>query len=205
MKEKLRKNDFQEVITVDDGKSKFRKMIVTALTAVALLIVIIAVIAIVSAVNAYKEPVRHIVKGVNKADTLLLMETIYPEDMVVFKRFNEKNAGTAWKDYLENNDDYIENKMDEMGLEKAKCDIVAKEEIKGSNLEVIEDFYESTYEVEVKKAYRVEVNMTFSTKGGDETPSGWLCVVKIEDEGWKFCPEYSENHFDFIDEAIRFK
>lgn len=205
MKEKFGKNDFQEVAVIDNKKSKFRNMLITALTAVVLLVVIIAVIAIISAVNAYKEPVNRIVKGINKADTLLLMETIYPDDMVVFKRFNEKNAGTAWKDYLKKNDDYIEKKMDEMGLEKAKCDIVAKEEIKGSNLEAIEDFYESTYEVEVKKAYRVEVDMTFKTKGGDETPSGWLCVVKIEDEGWKFCPEYSENHFDFIDEAIRFK
>lgn len=205
MKEKSGKDDFQEVATIDKDKINFRRMLITASTAVSVLVLIVVIIAIVAGVNAYKEPVRHIVKGVNKADTLLLMENIYPEDMVVFKRFNEKNEGTAWKDYLKNNDDYIEKKMDEMGLKKAKCDIVAKEEIKGSNLEAIEDFYESTYEAEVKKAYRVEVNMTFSTKGGDETPSGWVCVVKIKDEGWKFCPEYSENHFDFIDEAIKFK
>lgn len=203
MKEKSGKGDFQEAI-IDEGKIKFRQMLMIASTAVSVLLLIIAVIAIVAGVNAYKEPVRRIVKGVNKADTLLLMENIYPEDMVVFKRFNEKNEGTVWKDYLKENDKYIKKKMDEMGLKKAKCDIVAKEEIKGSNLEAIEDFYESTYEVEVKKAYRVEVDMTFSTKGGDETPSGWLCVVKIKDEGWKFCPEYSENHFDFIDEAIKF-
>lgn len=204
MKEKSGKGGFQEAVPTDEGKGKFRQMLIMASAGVLVLVLIIAVIAIATGINAYKEPVKRIVKGINKADTLLLMETIYPEDMVTFKRFNKKNEGTVWKDYLKENDKYIKKKMDEMGLKKAKCDIVAKEEVKGSNLEAIEDFYESTYEAEVKKAYRVEVNMTFSTKGGDETPSGWLCVVKIKDEGWKFCPEYSEDHFDFIDEAVKF-
>ncbi len=95
--------------------------------------------------------------------------------------------------------------MDEMGLKKVKYDIVAKEKVSGSNLTDIKNFYQEEYEADVKKAYRVEVNMIFKTKGGNETPSGWLCVVKLKDEGWKFCPEYSEDHFDFIDEAVNFQ
>lgn len=174
-------------------------------------VVIIAVLIFVTVylgTHAYQKPISDIVRGVNKADTLLLMESIYPEDMITIKRIDEKDKGTVWKDYLKRNDDYIEDKIDEMGLKKAKCDIVAKEKISGSNLAHIKSFYEREYDIDVsdvKKAYRVEVNMTFKTKGGTETPSGWICVVKLKDEGWKFCPQYSDAHFDFIDEAVNFQ
>lgn len=197
--------DFREVKS-SDNKSKKVYLIVSVVFAV--IIAILIFVAIYSGVHAYQKPIEDVVRGVNKADTLLLMESIYTEDMIMVKRVNEKNAGTVWKDYLKHNDDYIEKRMDEMELKKAKCDIVAKEELSGSNLAHIKSFYEREYEVDiddVKKAYRVEVNMTFKTKGGKETPSGWLCVVKLKNEGWKFCPEYSEDHFDFIDEAIKFQ
>lgn len=197
--------DFQEV---KSHNSISQKILLIVSIGFAVIIVILIFVTVYLGTHAYQKPINNVVRGVNKADTLMLMESIYTEDMVIIKRADKKGSGIAWKDYLKQNDDYIEDKMDEMGLKKAKFDIVAKEEISGSNLVRIKEFYERKYDTDigdVKKAYRVEVNMTFKTKGGTETPSGWLCVVKLKDEGWKFCPEYSEDHFDFIDEAINFK
>ena len=194
--------DFQEVKSPDNTSKKY---LIIVLAGIAVVIAIVIFTAVFIGLNAYRRPIKDVVKGVNKADTLLLMESIYPEDIITVKRINKKDSGTSWKDYLRQNDDYIESKMDEMGLKKVKYDIVAKEKISGSNLTDIKNFYQEEYEADVKKAYRVEVNMTFKTKGGNETPSGWLCVVKLKNEGWKFCPEYSEDHFDFIDGAVNFQ
>lgn len=189
---------------VPPAKVKKKVLTITLITVIAVAVIAVSV-AVYAGLHAYQKPFKNVVKGVNKADTLLLMEAIYPEDMITVKRINKKESGTAWKDYLKQNDDYIEKRMDDMGLKKAKYEIVAKEKISGSNFDDIENFYEDKYEADVKKAYRVEVNMTFKTRGGDETPSGWICVVKLKDDGWKFCPEYSDSHFDFIDNAISFQ
>ncbi|MDE5569749.1 MAG: hypothetical protein K2I82_03740 [Ruminococcus sp.] len=194
--------DFQEV-KLPDNKSK--RTLIGISAGIAIIVAVVIFTAVFVGLNAYRRPIKDVTKGVNKADTLLLMESIYPEDIITVKRINKKDSGTSWKDYLRQNDDYIESQMDKMGLKKAKCDIVAKEKISGSNLTNIKNFYQEAYEADVKKAYRVEVNMTFKTNGGNETPSGWLCVVKLKDEGWKFCPEYSEDHFDFIDKAVNFQ
>ncbi len=204
--EVIEQKDFEEV----KKPKKKAKKVLTIIAIVAVITVITAIcIAIYSGVNAYKKPVDDVIHGINKADSLEIMEAIYTDDMLMVKRVNEKNAGTEWKDYLKENDDRIETRMEELDLKKAKCDIVAKEELSGSNLDEVKKFYENEYQLDpddVKKVYRVEVNMTFKIKnGGDETPSGWLCVAKIKNEGWKFCPQCSQSHFDFIDEAINFQ
>lgn len=197
----------EKVAEISDSTDDMSKKVIT-ITVVGLIAIVIIVIAVsvFLGANAYKKPINDVVKGVNKADTLLLMESVYPEEIITVKRINKKNEGYTWDDYIEQSDEAIEERLDAMNLKKAKCEIVAKEKLSGSNLDEIENFYKQTYESDVQKAYRVEVNMTFKIKSGsDETPSGWVCVVKLKDEGWKFCPEYSEKHFDFIDEAIRFE
>lgn len=204
----MKKNkDYDEKSRNDETHDDIsKKVVVIVSVGVAFIIIVAIAVSVFLGINAYKKPVNDIIKGINKADTLMLMESMYPEEIITVNRINKKNEGTAWKDYLKQNDDYIESKMEEMHLEKAKCEVIAKERISGSNLDEIEKFYNTAYESEVKKAYRVEVNMTFKIDGsGNETPSGWICVVKLKDEGWKFCPEYSEKHFDFIDEAIKFQ
>lgn len=190
-----------------EGKKsgKFKKILmITGISAIILIILIIAVM-IISGVNAYKKPIKKLVKGMNKADTEMIMESLYNEDTITFKRVNAKNNGTSWEDYLKQNDKNIESKLKNMGLKSTDYDIDAKEELSGSNLKEVKEFYKNEYEADVKKAYRVEVSFTFKTKGGNETPGGWICVVKLKDEGWKFCPEYSEKHFDFVDAAINFE
>ncbi len=189
----------------EEKSGRFKKILMITGISVIILIILMIAAMIISGVNAYKKPIKKLVKGMNKADTEMIMESLYNEDTITFKRVNAKNNGTSWKDYLEKNDKNIKSKLKNMGLKSTDYDIAAKEELSGSNLKEVRDFYKNEYEADVKKAYRVEVNFTFKTKGGNETPSGWICVVKLKDEGWKFCPEYSEKHFDFIDSAINFK
>lgn len=191
---------------VEDYENKKKKNIFTyiGIGAVAVLIVVI-IIVIIIVMNAYKKPVRNLVKGMNRANTEILMEAVYPEDVVTYKHIDAKNNGISWEDYLQNNDNLIKSRLENMYFKKAKCKVLAKEKISGSNFDKIHDFYIDKYDVEINKAYRLEVNMTFRTNSGSETPSGWICVVKIKGEGWKFCSEYSEKHFDFIDEALKFE
>lgn len=193
-------------LAVKDSEKRIPSwLIITIISAIAVIIITIVTAVAVSSAS-YKKPIKNIVRGVNKADTVLLMESIYPDSNISFRKIEKNKDGVEWETYIKQNDKYIKTKMKEMRLDKAKCDILAKEEISGSNFEAIRDFYSKNYDVEVKKAYRAEVDMTFKINGGgNETPSGWVCVVKIKGEGWKFCPEYSEKHFDFIDEAIDFQ
>lgn len=182
-------------------KDKLKKFgILAAIAAVILLIAILAV-TIFFNVNAYKTPIKNVIRGVNKADTELILESVYTEDAVAGKRVTLKDSELTWKDYLKQNDKKIDSMLDESGFKRAKYDIVAKEKLSGSNLDEIKKYYAGEYEADVKKAYRVEVKFEFKTKGGTETPSCWLMVVKLKDEGWKFCPKYSENAY-YITDAV---
>lgn len=190
----------------DENKSGgFKKVLMIIGVSAVAFIVLLVILMIISGVNAYKKPIKTLIKGMNKADTEMIMESLYNEDTITVKRINTKNDGTVWKDYLKQSDKNIELKLKDMGLKHTDCKISAKEELSGSNFKKVREFYEDKYDADVKKAYRVEVSFTFKTKGGNETPSGWVCVVKLKGEGWKFCPEYSEKHFDFIDTAIDFE
>lgn len=202
----VKKDKSAEKDTEKNKKGGFKKGLMIIGVSAVLVVILAVIIMIVSGINAYKKPIKTLVKGINKADTEMLMESVYNEDTVTVKRVNTKNDGTAWKDYLKQSDKNLESKLKDMGLKDADCEIIAKEKLSGSNLKKIEEFYEDKYEAEVKKAYRVEVNFTFKINGGgNETPSGWICVVKLKGEGWKFCPEYSEKHFDFVDTALNFE
>ncbi len=166
-----------------------------------ILLIFLLAVMIFSSANAYKKPVKDVIKGVNKADTELILEAVYTEDALAEKRVEVKNSNLTWKDYLKQNDKKIDSKLDESGFKRAKYDIVAKEKLSGSNLEEVETFYADEYGADVKKAYRVEVEFEFKTKGGEETPNCWLTVVKLKNDGWKFCPKFSDNAY-YITEAV---
>ena len=92
-----------------------------------------------------------------------------------------------------------------MGIKRLKVDIIAKEKLSGSNFENIEKYYSDTYGLKAKKAYRLEVEFSFKQNGEKQTRKGWLCVVKVKGEGWKYCPKFSPDSFDFIDKTIYFQ
>lgn len=162
-------------------------------------VVFVVVISVISALNAYKSPVETLAKGISKADTELIMESIHTEDSAAAIRVQAKDNGLSWKDYLRQNDKAIKSALEGMGIKKVKAEVVAKEKLSGSNFDDVERYYEEKFEADVKKAYRVEVEFTLKVNGEKKTESGWLCVVKLKNEGWKYCKQYSPDSFDFID------
>lgn len=173
------------------------------IAALILLLIIAVVILIISAADSYKKPVKDLTKGIRQANSELIIESMYTEATAAELRLKAKENGLTWKEYLKENDKNIDSAIGGLGIKRLKAEILAKEKLSGSNFEAIEKYYDNTYSVEAKKAYRVEVEFTFKSNGEKQTRTGWLCVVKLKGEGWKFCPQHSADSFDFIDYAIK--
>ena len=149
--------------------------------------------------------IKTLAKGIKKADSARIIESMYTETTVAEITLKAKENGLTWNDYLKQKDKAIESAIDGMGIKRLKVDILAKEKLSGSNFDTIEKYYNDTYGMKAKKAYRVEVEFTYKKNGEKETSKGWLCVVKLKGEGWKFCPQHSPDSFDFVDASINFE
>lgn len=168
--------------------------------AIAVLIAAIALaVTIFISSNAYKNPVRDTVKGINKGDYERILNAMYTEEYIGDMQRNAEMSGLSWKDYLKKNGKAVESAIDGLGIRKVKSEILAKEKMSGSNFDRIENYYESKYNADVRKAYRVEVEFTIKEKGQKVSQKGWLCVVKVKDEGWKLCTQKSDSKFEFIE------
>ena len=135
----------------------------------------------------------------------MLIESMYTEATAAEIRVKAQENDLSWKDYIKQNNKAVESAMDGLGIKKVKSKIVAKEKLSGSNFDNVKRYYDQKYNIDVKKAYRVEVKFTVKINGVMEEMTGWLCVVKLKGEGWKYCPKYSVDSFDFIDAAINFE
>lgn len=173
---------------------------------IALFIVLFAVIFIIififSVVNAYKKPVEHLARGIRKADSETIIESIYTDNTAAEIRLKAKDNGLTWEEYLKQTDKSIESAIDGMGIKRLRAKVTAKERLSGSNFDDIESFYMTKYDTKIKKAYRVEVEFTYRQGGEKMTSTGWLCVAKVKGEGWKYCKDYDLDTFDFIDTAL---
>lgn len=157
---------------------------------------------IMISINSYKKPIKTLAKGITKADTELIIESMYTQTTEAAVRLKAQENGLAWGDYLKQNDKAIESSMKGLGIKRVKAKVLAKEKISGSNLDQIKEYYTRYYGVDVKKAYRIEVDFTLKINGEKISKNGWLTVVKLKGEGWKYCSTYSTSSFDFIDQAI---
>lgn len=179
------------------------------LTIVIIAAIILAALAaafgIIASVNSYKKPINSLAKGIRKANTELLIESMYTESTAAELRLQAKDNGLMWKDYLKRNDKAIESALDGLGVKRVKADVLAKEKLSGSNLDKVKKFYDENYNIDVKKAYRVEVEFTLKVNGEKTTRTGWLCVAKLKGDGWKYCPQCSSDTFDFLDAAVKFE
>lgn len=173
--------------------------------AVIVIVAAVAVFGIISLVNSYKKPIKTLAKGISKADTELIIESMYTESTAAELRLQAKDDGLTWKEYLKKNDKSIKSAMDGRGVKRVKADVLAKEKLSGSNLENVKSFYDNNYSLDIKKAYRIEVEFTLKVNGEKITRTGWLCVAKIKGEGWKYCPQCSSDSFDFLDAAVKFE
>lgn len=183
-----------------DGKAK--KILIIVCIVAALLVIGVVAGLIIGAANAYKKPIKDVVKGINRSDTERIVSAMYTDDAASELKVRVKDKNISWDDYVDQNDKSIDTIMKSRNIKKIKVDILAKEKLSGSNLTQIEDYFHNNYEEEVKKAYRVEVEFTVKYKDGEETKSGWLTVAKIKDSGWRFTTEGSD-YFDFINDLIQ--
>ncbi|MDO4864902.1 MAG: hypothetical protein Q4A05_12110, partial [Ruminococcus sp.] len=119
---------------------------------------------IYSGVNAYKRPIKDMVKGVNKGDTERIISAMYTDDEESELKVRAKDKGLDWESYIKDNDKTIDSIRKSKNIKGIKADIVAKEKLDGSNLTQVEDYYKSSFGEEVKKAYRVEVKFTVKYK-----------------------------------------
>lgn len=201
---KSKKNKKSKAAEPNENKPiKRGGMFIYICVGICLIAVIVVVCLISSAVNAYKKPVESLAKGIRKADTEAIIECIYTENSAAEIRVKAKDEGLLWPDYIKKTDKAIDSAIHDLDIKRLKANVLAKENISGSNLTNIEMFYQNKYDIDIKKAYRVEVEFTYKADKEKMTRTGWLCVVKLKGEGWKYCPEYSSDSFDFIDAAIK--
>ncbi len=176
---------------------------IIALFCFALIIALIIIIA--AATNSYKSPIKDITRGIHKGDSQLIIESLYTETAIAELSLKAKENQLTWEEYIRTNDKAIESAIDGLGIKRLKVEILAKEKLSGSNFDKIERYYKNTYNADAKKAYRVEVEFTYKENGIKSSAKGWLCVVKLKGESWKFCPQYSQDNFNFIDSSIKFE
>ncbi|SEL02018.1 hypothetical protein SAMN02910353_01732 [Ruminococcus sp. YRD2003] len=175
-----------------------------------IIIGIIAVLAVIGGIalfiftsaNAYKKPIKNMVKGVNRGDTDRIISAMYTEDEQSELKVRAKDSGLDWDTYVSDNDKTIDTIRKSKNIKRIKVDIVAKEKLDGSNLTDVENYYKQSFGEEVKKAYRVEVKFTVKYKDGNKTDDGWLTVAKIKDGGWVYCPEGSDT-FDYMKDLTK--
>lgn len=183
----------------DDNKSKKILIIVCICVAVTLICFIAGFI--FGAANAYKRPIKEMVKGINKGDTERIISAMYTEDAAAELKVRSKDKGISWDDYIDQNDKSIDTIRNSKNIKKIKVKILAKEKLSGSNFTEVEKFFYTTYDEEIKKAYRVEVEFTVKYKDGEEVKTGWLNVAKTKSDGWKFT-EQGSDQFDFVKDLI---
>jgi hypothetical protein len=171
----------------------------------ALILIIALVILIMSAAGAYKSPIKDLTKGIRQSKSELIIDSIYTENAKAELSVKAKNNRLTWEEFIKNHDKSVESAMDGAGIKRLKVDILAKEKISGSNFDKIERHYKNNYNADAKKAYRLEVEFSYKENGIKTTSSGWICVVKLKGEGWKYCHQQSNDKFDFIENSIKFE
>lgn len=182
-----------------DGKAK--KILIIVCAAVVCLVLGLLTGFIVGAANAYKKPVKEVVKGINRSDTERIVSAMYSDDAASELRVRVRDKNISWDDYVDQNDKSIDTILKSRNIKKIKVKILAKEKLSGSNLSQIEEYYRKNYDEDVKKAYRVEVEFTVNYKDGKDIKTGWLTVAKVKDSGWRFTTEGSD-YFDFVNDLV---
>lgn len=206
--EGLPEND-PEVILAKHKSFRQKMSKIIAVVVAAALIILLICLGFASLTGAYKKPVKNIIKAINKEDASYAVEAMFNDVSEGVMRNRASESGIGWESYLDITNGFIKKAKKDNKIKKVKAEIVAKQKLAGSNLKKVEDFYEKNYGIDVKKAYEVEVEFTLKKKnGGEETVTAWLCVAKLKDGGWKYCPECTEfesEDFGFIEAAARFK
>ncbi|MDE5861492.1 MAG: hypothetical protein K2H28_04795 [Ruminococcus sp.] len=164
------------------------KFIVPVIAGVAVVAVAIGVSNVAGA--GYKKPVRDLVKAINKCDTKKLLSVVIPESQLKEIKKEAKDSIIDWDALLDKMDEALEKEMKELEDDYGKnvkysAKIVNKKKVKGDDLEDIQEEYDDTYDAEVKKAYKLKVEMSIQGKKDKDSEKISVYVVKVKGDGWK--------------------
>jgi len=158
---------------------------------VLLLVIIVLISCISSSASKYKKPVKDFVKGINKSDSMLVLESMFSDEILESLKSRSGMTEKEWKKAIKKADESLEDELKESKIKKYSVKFLDKEKIKGDRLEVIKGVYDTLGGAEVKKAYKLDIELTVKKKGDDETHEGSVFVVNLKGDGWKMYP-YSD-------------
>ncbi|MBQ4534971.1 MAG: hypothetical protein IJA18_07195 [Ruminococcus sp.] len=189
--------------TADNKGSK--KNIIIAVAAIAVLL-IVGVFLFNLLFAGYKKPIKNVAKGINKIDTDKIAHAIIPKDQFDdFKEIIEDENDKDYKDFIKDSEEEIKDIIKDNKIKhKVKIDFKNKKKVSGKTKDAIEEtasaFFEDMGldEVEVKKAYRVKVELDASVKYKKEKMSigstAYIYVVKYKgSSGWYLAPYADED------------
>ena len=203
--------NFDTPDTTTEPKSDKKGLIIIA--AAVAVIVIAGVILFNLLFTGYKKPIKNVVKGINKIDGDKLFHAVIPKDQFdEFEEMIEDQYDEDYKDFVKEYEDTIKDEIKDNKIKhKVKIDFKGKKKVSGKTKKDIEEVASEVFEdmgldeVEVKKAYRVKVELEASVKYKKEKMSAsstaYIYVVKYKGcSGWYIAPYADENTFgDWLD------
>lgn len=170
------------------NKNNIKKQLVVGITTVAVIVILCLIIS--SLGGGYKEPINDLVKGINKNDYERIIEAVVPKEYLKELKEEIKDEDENWKDFIDDLNDELEDSKeyleDEYGKNvKVSVKFLDKKNVKESDFEDLEDMYDDNFDAEIKKAYKVKVEIKIKGKEDEDTEKGWLYVVKVKGDGWK--------------------
>lgn len=190
-------------MTADNKGSK--KGIIIAVAVIAVL-VIAGVFLFNLLFAGYKKPIKNVAKGINKIDADKLFHAVIPKDQFdEFEEMIEDEYDDSYKDFVKEYEEEIEDIIKDNKIKhKVKIDFKGKKKVSGKTKDAIEETASALFEdmgldeVEVKKAYRVKVELDASVKYKKEKMSvgstAYIYVVKYKGcSGWYLAPYADED------------
>lgn len=185
-KKEKKKKDKKDASSDGKKTNKLGVKIVVVLILIALIAIALFVLNCVNSA-ARKKPVKQYVKGLNKCNVELILDSMYPEEYIALLK---KRTGYDISD----SEKSLKSNLDSMGFKKAKVKFIEAEKLKDDDFDRIAESYNiSSDGYAVEKAYKLRVEVTLKTKKGKQPPrTGYMTVVKLDEGGWKYYP-YSDS------------
>ncbi|MDE5620079.1 MAG: hypothetical protein K2O29_04995 [Ruminococcus sp.] len=175
------------------SESKGKKKLTLMIAGIAVIfIIILSLLSALIAGNSYKKPFNRIVRGVNKNDIELILEQFMTEDMMEeVKDEIEDETDGDWKEFCKDAEEVMEEMKeyleDDFGKNvKFSVKFLDKDDAKKREIKNLEKLYALIDDdIEIKKAYKIKLELRIKGKDDDEDIKLNLYSVNIKGEGWK--------------------
>ena len=178
-------------IPVEPNKKKTTNiMIISAGVLLAILFIIVFVLILG---NAYKKPFNKLIRGINKNNAELILEQLLTDDMMddFMDEIEDMDKDESREDFFDDSEEAMEEMKeyleDDYGKNvKFSVKFISKKDAKKREIKNIERLYNlEDYDVEIKNAYKVKVELRVKGREDDEDMKMNLYSVNIKGEGWK--------------------